>query len=91
MISTDELYKEVLNSNLSDDAKIEIMKVLVSGKDVPYQPPYQIQQPYIIKYVPAEENKKIPWEITCDSDAGWWRQQMENAIADCVTSSPFHY
>ena len=90
MISVDELYKEILNSNLSDDAKIEIMKALISGKDTSYQPPYQIQQPYIIKNVPIEE-KKIPWEITCGSDADWWRQQMENAAADCVTSSIFHY
>jgi hypothetical protein len=74
-----ELSKEVLNSNLSDEAKIEVMKALFGQRDDKYVPPYQITYPYIVKEVPPRRN----WwdEITC-GDGDWWQQQQRNAQAD---------
>lgn len=74
-----ELSKEVLNSNLSDEAKIEIMKALFGQRDEKYVPPYQITYPYIVKEVSPRRNW---WEdITC-GDGDWWEQQRLNGIAD---------
>jgi hypothetical protein len=74
-----ELSKEVLNSNLSDEAKIEVMKALFGQRDDKYVPPYQITYPYIVKEVPPRRNW---WEdITC-GDGDWWEQQRLNGIAD---------
>lgn len=75
-----ELSKEVLNSNLSDEAKIEIMKALFGQREDKYIPPYQITYPYIVKEVPQRHRNW--WEdITC-GDGDWWEQQRLNGIAD---------
>lgn len=77
------LQKEVLNSNLSDEAKIEILKLFLEQDTVTVNRPYTITQPVIVKEVPMQ----MPWweqyKITCNSSPrNWWEQQQLNAQAD---------
>lgn len=76
-----ELSKEVLNSNLSDEAKIEIMKALFGQRNDKYVPPYQITYPHIVKEVSPRRNW---WEdITYgDGDGDWLEQQRLIGTAD---------
>lgn len=45
-MDTETLAKEVLNSNLSDDTKICIMKVLFKTEKKEWVPPYSIERIY---------------------------------------------
>ena len=88
-----ELIKEVMDSNLKDETKLELVKTLMLSKDEVVTQPSQI--PYVIKEVYKETPK--PWwsEVTCgdwpskktDSleswdDGGWWQQHLRDAQAD---------
>ena len=76
------LQKEVLNSNLSDEAKIEILKLFLGQDAVTINRPYQITQPVIIKEVPVRPLWD-EWTVTCaSSPRNWWEQQQLNAQAD---------
>ena len=86
------LIKEIMDSNLKDETKLELVKtVMITSDGTPVQP---IQVPYVIKEVYKETPK--PWwnEITCgDSskktnplelwdDSGWWQQHLKDAQGD---------
>lgn len=88
-----ELIKEIMDSNLKDETKLELVKTLMLSKDeVVTQPP---QIPYVIKEVYKETPK--PWwsEVTCGDclskktgtleswdDNSWWQQHLRDAQAD---------
>ena len=91
-----ELMREVIYSNLTDDAKYEIITLIFKEDAQKAQPvfvPYTINTPIHISPVSILET---PWwkEITCGEkealkdlgvkwdDGNWWQQQMENARAD---------
>lgn len=89
------LAKEVLNSNLSDDAKVAIMKALFKTEEKAWVPPYNIRKDYeltpnqpvrITSYLdPSEDDRwRNNTTIAADGDLQWWKQHMENAKADCV-------
>ena len=70
-MDTETLVKEVLNSNLSDDAKIQIMKTLFKTEEKSQGPHYFFKKIYeripnqIIhgpNVTPCEDNW---WESTC--------------------------
>ena len=86
------LIKEIMDSNLKDETKLELVKTLMLAESTPTQP---IQVPYVIKEVYKETPK--PWwnEITCGDDTskktnplelwddgGWWQQHLKDAQAD---------
>lgn len=88
-----ELIKEIMDSNLKDETKLELVKTLMLSKDEVVTQPSQI--PYVIKEVYKETPK--PWwsEVTCgdwpskktDSleswdDSDWWQQHLRDAQAD---------
>ena len=94
-MNTEILAKEVLNSNLSDDAKVEIMKAIFGSKEKAWVPPYNIgkdnelilNQPVrITSYLdPSEDDRwRTNTTIAADGDLQWWEQHLENAKADCV-------
>lgn len=94
-MNTETLAKEVLNSNLSDDAKVEIMKALFKTEEKAWVPPYNIgkdnelilNQPVCItSYLdPSEDDRwRNNTTIAADGDLQWWKQHLENAKADCV-------
>lgn len=94
-MNTETLAKEVLNSNLSDDAKVEIMKALFKTEEKAWVPPYNIgkdnelilNQPVrIMSYLdPSEDDRwRTNTTIAADGDLQWWKQHLENAKADCV-------
>lgn len=94
-MNTETLAKEVLNSNLSDDAKVEIMKALFKTEEKAWVPPYNIgkdnelilNQPVrITSYLdPSEDDRwRTNTTIAADGDLQWWKQHLENAKADCV-------
>lgn len=57
------LAKEVLNSNLSDDAKIWVMKAIFTEK-MEWIPPYNTERMPV--YIPNPIIwKDNPWKITC--------------------------
>ena len=94
-MNTETLAKEVLNSNLSDDAKVAIMKALFKTEEKAWVPSYNIgkdnelilNQPVrITSYLdPGEDDR---WRnntiIAAVGDLQWWKQHLENAKADCV-------
>ena len=70
-MDTETLVKEVLNSNLSDDAKIQIMKTLFKIEEKPRGPHYFLKKIYERvpnqfihgpNVTPCEDNW---WESTC--------------------------
>ena len=70
-MDTETLVKEVLNSNLSDDAKIQIMKTLFKTEEKPRGPYYFLKKIYERvpsqfihgpNVTPCEDNW---WESTC--------------------------
>ena len=88
-----ELIKEIMDSNLKDETKLELVKTLMLTKDEVVTQPIQV--PYVIKEVYKESPK--PWwnEITCGDwpskktnplelwdDSGWWQQHLRDAQAD---------
>lgn len=88
-----ELIKEIMDSNLKDETKLELVKTLMLSKDETVAQPLQV--PYVIKEVYKETPK--PWwnEITCGDwpsketnplelwdDSGWWKQHLRDAQAD---------
>ena len=91
-----ELMKEVIYSNLTDDAKYEIITLIFkedAQKNQPTFVPYTLHTP--IPVTPIQVPNNFWWtELTCDDkkalkdlgvkwdDSGWWQQQMENARAD---------
>lgn len=93
-MNIEALAKEVLNSNLSDDAKVEIMKAIFGSKEQAWVPPYSIGKDFeLIPNQPIRIPNSTPCEddwwrkvttIAADGDLQWWRQHMENAKADCV-------
>lgn len=94
-MNIETLAKEVLNSNLSDDAKVAIMKALFKTEEKAWVPPYNIgkdnelilNQPVrITSYLdPSEDDRwRNNTTIVADGDLQWWKQHMENAKADCV-------
>lgn len=94
-MNIETLAKEVLNSNLSDDAKVEIMKALFKTEEKTWVPPYNIgkdnewilNQPVrIMSYLdPSEDDRwRKNTAIAADGDLQWWKQHLENAKADCV-------
>ena len=94
-MNIETLAKEVLNSNLSDDAKVEIMKAIFGSKEKTWVPPYNIgkdnelilNQPIrITSYLdPSEDDRqRNNTTIAADGDLQWWKQHLENAKADCV-------
>ena len=93
-MNIETLAKEVLNSNLSDDAKVEIMKAIFGSKEKAWVPPYNIGKDFeLIPNQPIRIPDSTPckddwWRkvttIAADGDLQWWRQHMENAKADCV-------
>lgn len=94
-MNIETLAKEVLNSNLSDDAKVEIMKAIFGSKEKAWVPPYNIgkdnelilNQPVrITSYLdPSEDDRwRNNTTIAADGDLQWWKQHLENAKADCV-------
>ena len=89
------LAKEVLNSNLSDDAKVEIMKAIFGSKEKAWVPPYNIGKDY--ELTPNQPVRITPDVTPCEDDQWrkittvvesgdslWWKQHLENAKADCV-------
>ena len=89
------LAKEVLNSNLSDDAKVAIMKALFKTEEKAWVPPYNIGKDYeltpnqsvriIPSVAPSEDDRwRNNTTIAADGDLQWWKQHLENAKADCV-------
>lgn len=78
----EQLSKEILNSNLSDDAKIELFKMMFN------QTIQQVSYPYPVRTIttdPFKPDPNVDWiKVTCQNwdDSGWWKQQMENARAD---------
>ena len=78
------LQKEVLNSNLSDEAKIEILKLFLEQDTVTVNRPYTITQPVIVKEVPVQKPWwDDQWTVTSiRSPRNWWEQQQLNAQAD---------
>ena len=87
-----ELIKEIVESNLKDETKLELVKTLMLAGSASVQP---IQVPYVVKEVYKETPK--PWwnEITCADwpskktnplelwdDSGWWQQHLRDAQAD---------
>ena len=92
-MNIETLAKEVLNSNLSDDAKVEVMKALFGSKEKAWVPPYTIGKGYeLIPNQPIRIPDSTPCEddwwrkvtTTASGDLLWWKQHMENAKADCV-------
>lgn len=94
-MNIETLAKEVLNSNLSDDAKVEIMRALFKTEEKAWVPPYNIgkdnelilNQPVrITSYLdPSEDDRwRKNTTIAADGDLQWWKQHLENAKADCV-------
>ena len=94
-MNIETLAKEVLNSNLSDDAKVEIMKALFKTEEKTWVLPYNIgkdnerflNQPVrIMSYLdPSEDDRwRKNTTIAADGDLQWWKQHLENAKADCV-------
>lgn len=94
-MNIETLAKEVLNSNLSDDAKVAIMKALFKTEEKAWVPPYNIgkdnelilNQPVRITpdVTPSEDDwwRRIT-TIAANGDLQWWKQHLENAKADCV-------
>lgn len=78
-MNIETLAKEVLNSNLSDDAKVEIMKAIFGSKEKAWVSPYNIGKDF--ELIPNQPIH-IPDSTPCEDD--WWKQHMENAKADCV-------
>ena len=69
-MNIETLAKEVLNSNLSDDAKVEIMKALFKTEEKAWVPPYNI----------GKDNELIPnqpiriMRYLTPSEDDWWRK-----------------
>ena len=79
----EQLSKEILSSNLSDDAKIELFKMMFK-EIIQAAPPYPYQ-PQVVTTPFIKPDPSVDWiKVTCLNwdDAGWWKQQMENARAD---------
>lgn len=94
-MNIETLAKEVLNSNLSDDAKVEIMKAIFGSKEKAWVPPYNIGKDYEltpnqpVRITPDATPSEDDWwrritAIAADGDLQWWEQHLENAKADCV-------
>ena len=87
----EELLKDIVESNLSADAKVELIKLLLKDKEKIAQP-YEVIYPYIIekRLTPQDWD---PYKVTCgeSGDSLWWKQHLANAAADCVTNSPVVY
>lgn len=93
-MNIETLAKEVLNSNLSDDAKVEVMKALFGSKEKTWVPPYNIGKDFeLILNQPVRISDSTPCEddrwrnnttIAADGDLQWWKQHLENAKADCI-------
>ena len=88
-----ELIKDIMDSNLKDETKLELVKTLMLSKDEVVTQPSQI--PYVIKEVYKETPK--PWwsEVTCGDwpskktasleswdDRGWWQHHLRDGQAD---------
>lgn len=83
-MTTDEKCKEILNSNLSDDLKIELIGIL-QNKDKQGLLGSSEKNPYWWgderwKKLTTQPPKPIPCSGTADS--GWIEQQRLNGIAD---------
>ena len=80
-----ELIKEIMDSNLKDETKLELVKTLMLSKDEVVTQPSQI--PYVIKEVYKETPK--PWwsefnfgdsptkktdSLESLNDSVWWQQ-----------------
>lgn len=94
-MNIETLAKEVLNSNLSDDAKVAIMKALFKTEEKAWVLPYNIGKDYeltpnqpvrITPFVaPSEDDQwRNNTTIAAVGDLQWWKQHLENAKADCV-------
>lgn len=87
----EELLKDIVESNLSADAKVELMKLLLRDKEKIAQP-YEVIYPYVIekRLTPQDWD---PYKVTCgeSGDSLWLKQHLANAAADCVTNSPVVY
>ena len=87
----EELLKDIVESNLSADAKVELMKLLLRDKEKIAQT-YEVVYPYIIekRITPQDWD---PYKVTCEEsgDSLWWKQHIANAAADCVTNNPVVY
>lgn len=90
------LLKEIMDSNLKDETKLELVKTLMLAENTQAQP---IQVPYVVREVYKETPK--PWwnEITCGDypskktnpqelwdDSGWWLLHL-----DRFQKHPYNY
>lgn len=66
-MDTETLVKEVLNSNLSDDAKIQIMKILFKTEEKPRGPHYFFKKIY--ERIP---NQFIHGPNATPCEDNWW-------------------
>ena len=84
--------KEIIESNLSADTKVELIKLLLRDRDKE-----ETVQPYIIekRTLPQDWDDWDDWDEEDVRDkvtaSDWWKQQMKNRKADCVTNNPVHY
>ena len=69
-MNIETLAKEVLNSNLSDDAKVEIMKALFKTEEQAWVPPYNIGKDN--ELIPNQPVRITPYLAPSEDD--WWRK-----------------
>lgn len=88
LMMNEELLKDIVESNLSADAKVELIKLLLRDKEKIAQP-YEVVYPYIIERRTQPQDWD-PYKVTCD-DSLWWKQHLADAAGDCVTNNPVVY
>lgn len=89
----ENLIKDIVESNLNSDTKVELIKRLFKDEEKTTQP-YEIIFPHIIeKRLYPQPQDWDPYKVTCgeSGDSLWWKQQQANAAADCVTNSKVIY
>lgn len=88
----EDLLKDIVESNLSADTKVELMKCLLGEKEEKNVTPYEIIYPYVIERRLTPQDLD-PYKVTCgeSGDSLWWKQHLANAAADCVTNNPVVY
>lgn len=88
----EDLIKDIVESNLSSDTKVELIKRLFKDKET-IQRPYEVVYPFIIERKLTQPQDWDPYKVTCEEsgDSLWWKQNLANAAADCVTNSPVSY
>lgn len=81
-MTNEELLKDIVESNLSADAKVELMKLLLRDKEKIAQPYEVIYPSYIIEKRITPQNWD-PYKVTCgeSGDSLWWKQHIANAAA----------